>query len=80
MKSLIITSVIAIVMFCLVSEIKINFSPFKISFGAVYSGIGLLFLLIGVFTLNFKHYKDGYKKGYENCYKNCMEIINQKSE
>ena len=61
--NIILTIVIYVVLFLLLSDFEIEFNPFKIKFNALGKGIGFTFIIFGIYLISAAFYIKGYKKG-----------------
>lgn len=56
---------IAVVLFCYASGIHINFRPFKVSFGDITYGIGLLLMILAIICFQLSAFRKGSLHGYK---------------
>lgn len=73
MFNIIFIIILYIILFLILSEFEIRFEPFKIKFNALGKGIGIFFIIFGIFLISLNYYIKGYKKAIFN--KQNVELI-----
>lgn len=73
MFNIIFITIIYIILFLVLSEFEVRFKPFNITFNALGKGIGIFFIIFGIFLISMNYYIKGYKKAISN--KQNIELI-----
>lgn len=80
MKTILLSSIILLAIFCIVGEIKITFNPFSISMPCWYRSVGWFLIWFGAILLVVGEQNNAYKRGYEQGYKTTIKILEEKTE
>jgi len=74
-------SVALVLAMCLyVSRMNIQAKPFKVSFGDLPAGLGVLFIVLAVICFQLSGYKRGVKDGYSEAVDDVIELSKEKKQ
>jgi hypothetical protein len=74
-----ILSLIAIAAILFVAETKINFYPFKVSFGKPWFALGIALISFGVGFIRYQGYRDGATHGIDATFKYLKEELKKET-
>lgn len=67
--------ILIIILFLVTSDLSISFQPFKFSFGDLYKGFGMVFLITSILLFTVSSSQKSYNEGYVNGAEDVRDLI-----